>query len=91
MWWLNREGIVVEPSFPGRVEYHGRLLPTVSEDYFLAVGAFGQLIAVDPTEGYVVIRLQNVADPIAEMATHPDAVGVDYTRAILTALDEAKI
>src|SRR5690606_24377657 len=60
LWWLNRTGHVVEPSFPARVEYDGQLAPAAPESMFAALGAFGQLVIVEPEDGYVVVRLQEV-------------------------------
>lgn len=91
MWWLNREGHVVQPSFPGRIEYDGKLVPEASEQLFFAVGAFGQLVIVDPKDEYVIVRLQNVTDLNAALATSPDPVGMTQLRAIVTALEDAKV
>jgi CubicO group peptidase (beta-lactamase class C family) len=90
MWWLNREGHVVQPSFPVRNEYDGQLVPGASEQLFVALGAFGQLIIVDPKDEYVVVRLQNVTDLNAALATSPDPVGVVQLREIVTAFEAAK-
>ena len=91
MWWLNREGHVVEPSFPARVEYDGQLVPEADKDVYAAIGAFGQLVIVDPDEEYVIVRLQNVPDLHAELAVNPDPIGMTQLRAIMTAFEEAQI
>ena len=91
LWWLNREGHVVEPSFPGRVEYDGRLVPAASEDVYTALGAFGQLVIVDPADGYVIVRLQDVLDLNEAIATDPDPVGTTKLEQILTAFEAAKL
>jgi CubicO group peptidase (beta-lactamase class C family) len=90
MWWLNREGHVVQPSFPARIEYDGQLVPGASEQLFFAVGAFGQLVIVDPKDEYVIVRLQNITDLNAAMATSPDPVGMTQLREIVTAFEAAK-
>jgi CubicO group peptidase (beta-lactamase class C family) len=91
MWWLNRRGHVVTPSFPARAEYDGQLVPGASEDVYVALGAFGQLVIVDPKQEYVIVRLQNVPDLQAELAVSPDPIGVTQLRAILTAFEDAKL
>jgi len=90
MWWLNRKGHVVEPSFPGRVEYDGQLVPGASEELFFAIGAFGQLVIVDPKDEYVIVRLQNIPDLNVGFATSVDPVGMKQLRAIVTAFEDAK-
>ncbi len=57
MWWLNRPGHWVLPSVPLRDEGDGKLLPKAPDELFAAVGAFGQLIVVDPTTDSVWVRL----------------------------------
>lgn len=57
MWWLNRDGHWVLPSVPLRDEGDGKLLPDAPEELFMAIGAFGQLIVVDPTSESVWVRL----------------------------------
>jgi CubicO group peptidase (beta-lactamase class C family) len=91
MWWLNREGHVVLPSFPFRSEYEGRLVPAASEGVFSALGAFGQLVIVDPADGYVVVRLQDVLDLNEALATDPDPLGVSKLDLLLTAFEQAKL
>lgn len=91
MWWLNREGHVVQPSFPDRVEYDGQLVPAADEDVYSALGAFGQLVIVDPDEEYVIVRLQNVPDVNTALATSPDPTGVAQLQELLTAFEAAKI
>lgn len=90
LWWLNREGHVVEPSFPLRSEYEGRLVPAGSQKLFFAAGAFGQFVAIDPEDEYVVVRLQNVTDIQEAFATDPDPVGIGKLNALMTAFEEAK-
>jgi CubicO group peptidase (beta-lactamase class C family) len=91
MWWLNRKGHVVLPSFPVRNEFDGQLVPAASEQVFTAIGAFGQLVIVDPKDEYVIVRLQNIPDLNAALATSPDPVGVHQLREILTAFEAAKV
>jgi len=91
MWWLNRKGHVVEPTFPERVEYDGQLVPGAPQEVYVALGAFGQLVIVDPVEEYVIVRLQNVRDVQAEIAASPDPRGIAQLRAILTAFENAKL
>jgi CubicO group peptidase (beta-lactamase class C family) len=91
MWWTNHKGHVVQPSFPLRNEYDGQLVPGSSEQLFFAVGAFGQLIIVDPKSEYVVVRLQNITDLNAALATSPDPTGISQLRTIATAFEAAKL
>ncbi|NVB36478.1 serine hydrolase [Pseudenhygromyxa sp. WMMC2535] len=91
MWWLNRDGHVVEPSFPGRIEYDGQLIPASTEEAFMAIGAFGQLVYVDPEEDYVVVRLFEVPDPVSAFSTDPDPVGAQDVETLMTAFEAAKI
>ena len=91
MWWLNRKGQVVEPSFPGRSEYDGQLVPGSSDQLFAAVGAFGQLVIVDPTDGYVIVRLQNIPDLELALETNPDPLGMSQMRELLAAFEAAKL
>ncbi|MFO7561545.1 MAG: serine hydrolase [Enhygromyxa sp.] len=90
MWWLNKKGHVVLPSFPLRNEFDGQMVPAASEQVFFALGAFGQLVIVDPKEEYVVVRLQDIPDLNAALATNPDPMGVLQLREILTAFEGAK-
>jgi CubicO group peptidase (beta-lactamase class C family) len=57
MWWLNHAGHYVLPSSPLRQEADGQLVAGAPAELFAAVGAFGQLVIVDPTREYVVVRL----------------------------------
>lgn len=91
LWWLNRSGHVVEPSFPGRVEYDGQLIPSAPESVFSALGAFGQLVIVEPEDGYVVVRLQEVLDLEQAIATDPDPVGTSKLDLVMTAFEQAKL
>jgi CubicO group peptidase (beta-lactamase class C family) len=90
LWWVNAQGTVVRPSFPNRDEYEGKLVPASPDKLFLAAGAFGQMAAVDPESGYVVIRLQDVADVQAALAADPDPVGLTKIEALLTTFENAK-
>jgi CubicO group peptidase (beta-lactamase class C family) len=91
MWWLNREGHVVEPSFPTRSEYDGQLVPAASENLYSAIGAFGQFVSVQPDDGFVIVRLQNVEDINAAFQTSPDPIGLTQLEEILTAFEAAKL
>lgn len=91
MWWLNRKGHVVLPSFPLRNEYDGQLLPDSHDQVFAAVGAFGQSIIIDPKDEYVVVRLQNITDVNMAIATSPDPMGFAQMREIATAFEAAKV
>ncbi|MFO7562358.1 MAG: serine hydrolase domain-containing protein [Enhygromyxa sp.] len=91
MWWLNQPGHVVTPSFPGRVEYDGQLVPGAPEHIYTAIGAFGQLVIVDPVDEYVIVRLQDVSDLQAELAASPDPVGITQLREISSAFENAKL
>ncbi len=91
MWWLNNDGHVVEPSFPDRVEYDGKLIPAAPEDVYAAIGAFGQFIVIDPVGDYVIVRLNNITDIYNALATDVDPVGLTQMRSILKAFEEAKI
>lgn len=91
MWWLNREGHVIEPSFPDRVEYDRRLMPAANEQVFAALGAFGQLVIIDPVHDYVVIRLQEVLDLQAALASDPNPVGINKMIAVTAAFEAAKL
>jgi CubicO group peptidase (beta-lactamase class C family) len=57
MWWLNSPGHYVLPSAPLRQEIDGQLVEGGPDALFSAIGAFGQLVMVDPTREYVVVRL----------------------------------
>lgn len=57
MWWLNRPGHWVLPSAPLRDEGDGQIAPDAPEELFAAIGAFGQLVVVDPTTESVWVRL----------------------------------
>lgn len=57
MWWLNRPGHWVLPSTPLRDEGDGKIAPEAPDEVFAAIGAFGQLIVVDPTRDAVWVRL----------------------------------
>ena len=64
MWWLNQPGHWVLPSAPLRTEGEGQIVPDAPTELFAAIGAFGQLIVVDPTSESVWVRLgpTNLAD-----------------------------
>lgn len=91
LWWLNREGHVVEPTFPFRVEYDGRLAPGSSENVYSAIGAFGQLVVVDPDDGYVVVRMQEVLDINDAIANDPDPLGTSKVEDLMTVFEAAKL
>jgi CubicO group peptidase (beta-lactamase class C family) len=91
LWWLNRKGTIVEPTFLGRTEYEGRLIPGADDDVFAAVGAFGQLVIVDPDDEYVVVRLQNVPDIDLGLSLSPDPTGFSQLREITAAFEAAKL
>jgi CubicO group peptidase (beta-lactamase class C family) len=57
MWWLNRDGHWILPSTPLRDEGDGKLVPDAPDEMFAAMGAFGQLVVVDPTTETVWVRL----------------------------------
>jgi CubicO group peptidase (beta-lactamase class C family) len=57
MWWLNRPGHWILPSTPLRDEGDGKLVSDAPDEMFAAMGAFGQLIVVDPTTDSVWVRL----------------------------------
>ncbi len=84
LWWLNKEGHVVEPSVPLRVEYEGRFIASGSESLFAAFGAFAQMIVVDPDDGYVLVRLANVFEP-------EDLLGIGKINALWSAFETAKL
>ena len=68
LWWLDGPGHVVLPSTPARLEYDGKLLPSGSDDAFMALGAFGQLIYVDRERELVLVRATldyDMGDPLA--------------------------
>lgn len=71
MWWLNQDGHWILPSTPLRDEGDGRLMPDAPAEVFAAMGAFGQLVVVDPTTETVWVRLgpTDLGDPagIAKM------------------------
>lgn len=57
MWWLNRPGHWILPSTPLRDEGDGKLVTDAPDEVFAAIGAFGQLVVVDPTTETVWVRL----------------------------------
>ncbi|HVI02267.1 MAG TPA: serine hydrolase [Enhygromyxa sp.] len=84
LWWLNKPGRVVLPSIPARNEYDGKMFPSAPDHMFMALGAFGQLIAVDPKDEIVLVRATLDYDQ-----TDPLAMG--DMDAILGALEDAKL
>ncbi|PRP97377.1 6-aminohexanoate-dimer hydrolase [Enhygromyxa salina] len=84
LWWRNYDGHSVLPSIPARTEFEGKMLPSASEHGFMAFGAFGQLLFVDPEEEYVVVRLSDVYDP-------ENPFGIDQMDAVLAAFEAAKL
>ncbi|KIG13296.1 Beta-lactamase class C [Enhygromyxa salina] len=84
LWWRNYDGHSVMPSTPARTEFEGKMLPSGSEDGFMAFGAYGQLVFVDPEDEYVVVRLSDVYDP-------NNPFGLDQMDAVLAAFEAAKV
>src|SRR5690606_9925098 len=77
LWWLNQEGHVVLPSIPERTEYDGQMFPSAPDDMYIALGAFGQFVAVDPKDDIVMVRLTddlNYEDPLG-MGEMDDILG----------------
>jgi CubicO group peptidase (beta-lactamase class C family) len=62
MWWLNRDGHWVAPSWTGHEEGEGKPLSDLPEEVFRASGAFNQIIFVDPTTDIVFTRTGWVID-----------------------------
>lgn len=84
LWWLNNWGDVVLPSIPERGEFTGKMFPSAPDELYMGLGAFGQLLAVDPDAEIVVVRLTDdfdFSDPLA-MGKMDDILG---------ALEDAKI
>jgi CubicO group peptidase (beta-lactamase class C family) len=84
LWWLNSPGHVVLPSVPSRDEYDGKVLASASDDLYMALGAFGQFVAVDREAEIVVVRTTlnwDMSDPMA----------IDDMDEILGALELAKL
>lgn len=68
LWWLNNPGHVVLPAVPDRGEYDGKMLPSAPDHMDMALGAFGQVIAVDRKAEIVVVRTSldyDMNDPLA--------------------------
>lgn len=68
LWWLNRDGHWVAPSFPDHVEGYGKQLPGLPADVYRASGAFDQIIFVDPGTDIVFTRMGWVID-LADLAS----------------------
>lgn len=84
LWWLNNPGHVVLPSVPARGEWDGKMFPSAPDHMYMALGAFGQLIAVDPEDDIVLVRTTldyDMSDPLA----------MGDMDAILGALEQAKL
>jgi CubicO group peptidase (beta-lactamase class C family) len=84
MWWLNVEGHWVLPSTPLREEGDGKLFADAPEERFAAVGALGQVVVVDPTSGYVFVRLGDAPDIM-------DLTGFGKLQALWDAFAAAKL
>jgi CubicO group peptidase (beta-lactamase class C family) len=84
LWWLNKAGHVVLPSIPTRGEFDGKMLPSAPDHLFMALGAFGQMIAVDRKDEIVVVRTTVDYDM-------NDPLGTGDLDAILGALERAKL
>lgn len=68
LWWLNRPGHVVLSSIPERVEFDGKIFPSAPNSMVMALGAFGQFIAIDRQRDLVVVRATldyDMSDPLA--------------------------
>jgi CubicO group peptidase (beta-lactamase class C family) len=57
MWWLNREGPWVAPSFPDHEVGEGKAMRNLPENVYQANGAFNQIIFVDPDTDIVFTRI----------------------------------
>lgn len=84
MWWLNVEGHWVLPSAPLREEGDGKLFPDAPQDMYSAVGALGQVVVVDPSSGYVFVRLGDAPDLL-------DLTGFSKLQALWQAFAAAKL
>jgi CubicO group peptidase (beta-lactamase class C family) len=84
MWWLNVEGHWVLPSAPTREEGDGQIFGGGSPQIYAAVGALGQLIVVDPADGYVFVRLGDAPDLA-------DLTGFDKLMALWAGFEAAKL
>jgi len=91
LWWLNREGTIVEPTFPFRIEYGGQLVPGAPASAYAAVGAFGQIVVVYPDDGYVLVRLEEIPDLLEAIDTDPDPVGMSKLRTMMAAFEAARL
>jgi CubicO group peptidase (beta-lactamase class C family) len=68
LWWLNNTGHVVLPAIPARGEFDGKMFPSAPDHMYMALGAFGQMIAVDPKAEMVIVRTTldyDFNDPLA--------------------------
>lgn len=83
-WWLNNEGHVILPQVQMPFEYDGRFIPSANEDVFTALGAFGNFVAVDPEDGYIVVRLTDVWD-------FDDILGLPKIDTLWAAFEDAKL
>jgi CubicO group peptidase (beta-lactamase class C family) len=82
-WWLNNDGHVMLPQVQMPFEYDGRFIPSADEEVFTALGAFGNFVAVDPDDGYIVVRLTDVWDL-------EDVLSIPKIDALWAALEDAK-
>jgi CubicO group peptidase (beta-lactamase class C family) len=57
LWWLNGGAGEGSGTATGGTEPAGQMAPGAPEDMFFALGLTGQVIAVDPGSGVVVVRL----------------------------------
>ncbi len=46
---------------------------------------------VDPADGYVIVRLQDLLDLNEALATDPDPLGVTRLDLVMTAFEQAKL
>lgn len=84
LWWLNNPGHVVLPSVPEREEFDGKMLPSAPDHMYMALGAFGQMIAVDPKDELVIVRTTLDYDM-------NDPLSMGDLDSILAALEAAKV
>lgn len=84
LWWLNKSGHVVLPSVPARGEFDGKMLPSAPDHMIMALGAFGQLIAIDRKAEMVVVRTTTDYDM-------NDPLSLGDLDAIMGALERAKL
>jgi CubicO group peptidase (beta-lactamase class C family) len=89
LWWLNREGRVVEvlrqAGYPqDKPPYEGRLAPHVPADAFWAFGYGDEFLAVVPSEDLVAVRL-------GARPARPAVLSFDvFTRGVLGAVGSGR-